>query len=1469
MSKMNAFRIINLNYNYNTIRVDDELWDFHGESTLLSLRNGGGKSVLVQMLTAPFVHKKYRSTKERPFASYFTTNKPTFLLIEWQLDDQAGYVLTGMMVRQHQAMADEESADDALDLVNFIYEYQTANAYDIRNFPVVSQEDNGRKLKGYKACLDLFDAWKNDQQMKFFAYDMNSQRQAHAYFNKLEEYQIYHTEWEEIIHKINEQESGLADLFIEAKNERKLIEKWFLDSVEKKLNKTEDRIKSFRHLMLQYIQQYKENQFKIEKQVRIEQFAGEIVPAKTTAEHFLHTIAQKQQAENQIAHFMQEVTTEKQQAEHNLQDIECELQQVREQIFSVQYDQHSWKIYQLEDQRLEKMQQKEAFAEQQVQQKQDLQNIERQANILECARRYLEWQEASHDVQKAENKLDLLHQDQAALEPEREQLGYTLRYRYQQKLEEQQKIMEHTVQRIQEVKTEQQELQSSAKQQQQQHKRVYGEMAKVRERIRQYDIQEKDFNTQFQQQLTRNLLGEYEVGTLELLSKEQEQIFDSLRQQVTVLARQREELHQQKHLSEREQNDNREQLGKLSAELANQEKQMAQLQQELTERATLAEHVGVSNDQLLDTPVLLAAFQKRLDDLQETLRILRNQQEEEEQKYRRLKNGQLLEVPAAFIEALHDLGIHFVFGMEWLKQNGYTQEANQAVVDANPFVPYSLIMSQKDFQRLQNSALAVATTFPVPIVLREALDRTGAEQRTVLSLNEQIGFYVWFDQRLLDPLALEQLLDAQKAMIDKLHEQQEQRQQEFGFYQEKLDLLKGQHVNRQVYNETQKTIETLQAAKRLAEQEGHQFRDQIEQLSHKLDGLEVKQRQTDLQLHKQEQLVQKLGELCTAYMQYQENKKLLEKLQEETVRLERIQLEQEQRQQELELLRQSLLDGKREQQGQIQVLQQQFSRFLHYTEQPIIVKDMDDLLSRYEALTQKVSESQKMIEEQLQNAKERFQRIEEDLLHYSKQCDLVTDDYQLVQYDKYVADELQSERKQLQQKMQQLQEQLNVCSGDIRVLETKIESQLADLQKQLGEQQVRARDKIIVVDFEQVLVEYHNQKAQLEKSVKEVLTRIQLYQNNLDSMTEFAEMPITAPLTEKINFAILGRKELDELRGKMIRDYRALCEQERDVKETLYKQTDQLCQQPDYQDDFFKLPLKSLASLTDEPNDYMVQLQTTLDSYKKMLEKLSVDIAILEREKGKIQEMFFSYLTEIHRQMASIDKNSTIRIRERTLKMLRISLPDWEKNEELYQAKLRQYLSDVTQQCIVLLEENQNVEENLGTRITTKELYDTVVGISNIEVKLYKIEERQEYQIPWSDVAKNSGGEGFLSAFIVLSSLLSFMRHQDTDLFGEREESKVLLMDNPFAKANAAHLLIPMMEMAKRTNTQLICLSGLGGDSIYSRFENIYVLTLVDSGLNRGVEYLRGEHVKGLETKPQSIISAQIQIEDMEQIELF
>lgn len=91
------------------------------------------------------------------------------------------------------------------------------------------------------------------------------------------------------------------------------------------------------------------------------------------------------------------------------------------------------------------------------------------------------------------------------------------------------------------------------------------------------------------------------------------------------------------------------------------------------------------------------------------------------------------------------------------------------------------------------------------------------------------------------------------------------------------------------------------------------------------------------------------------------------------------------------------------------------------------------------------------------------------------------------------------------------------------------------------------------------------------------------------------------------------------------------------------------------------------------------------------------------------------------------------------------------------------------------------------------------------------------------------------------------MRRDDTDIFADKNEGKVLIMDNPFAQTNASHLLIPLMDMAKKSNTQLICLTGLGGN-------------LIAASLRGGTQYLKAEHKRGKE--PDELVTARIEVGD-------
>lgn len=285
MSKINAIRLINVNYNNNANRISDEILYFNGESTLISLQNGGGKSVLVQMLTAPFVHPRYRNAKDRLFENYFTTAKPSFILVEWALDQGAGYVLTGLMVRKAQDMQEERKEN--LDIIGIISEYQEPCVQDIRNLSVVEKGKKEMILKNFNSCRQLFETYKKDRDMNFFYYDLTNYAQSRQYFEKLSEYQINYKEWETIIRKVNVKESGLSELFSDCRTEKELVEKWFLEVVESKLNKDENQIKKFQEILQKYAGKYKNIKEQLKRRDTIQKFKEEAVGIQAGAEEFL------------------------------------------------------------------------------------------------------------------------------------------------------------------------------------------------------------------------------------------------------------------------------------------------------------------------------------------------------------------------------------------------------------------------------------------------------------------------------------------------------------------------------------------------------------------------------------------------------------------------------------------------------------------------------------------------------------------------------------------------------------------------------------------------------------------------------------------------------------------------------------------------------------------------------------------------------------------------------------------------------------------------------------------------------------------------------------------------------------------------------------------------------------------------------------------------------------------------------
>lgn len=1521
MSKISAIRLINLNYNNNAIRISDETFQMNGQSTLLSLRNGGGKSVLVQMIMAPFVHKRYRDAKERPFESYFTTNRPSFILVEWQLDHGAGYVMTGMMVRRRQ----EISADihDNLEIIQFISEYRHSCPQDIHHLPVVEKNKKEIVLKNFASCRQLFDFYKKEAGVAFFSYDMSSGVQAKQYFDKLMEYQIYYKEWETIIKKINLKESGLSDLFSDCRDEKGLAEKWLLESAASKINQEKDRIKEFQSIVEKFVCQYKDNKSKIQRRDIIRQFAEESEGILKAAQGCQEAEDELQRQKERIGVFLWQLDAAKASAENKSASLQAAQQELAAGIEHLRYQQVSKAVHEAMEAERHLRAEREIIQLERDEKEREYEQAKRLLHILDCAGRQQELDAQSVERIRYERQLEVLNQKEQDFDAERKSLGYTLRLHYEDEGRKQQEQLAQTVRQLAQI----QEQLAAEEERAESLRAVILEKStltgSVNARILSYDRKEETYNKRYEPGFLRNILGEYEPAALEIRLQEYEKELDGMKKTYLQMQKEAEEGSWKQKESERNLEDARQKKSRKHSELEHAQETCLRYAKELDERRKILRYFGLDESVLYDMDKILRAAENRLSEIELAKRKLEKEEDQLQKEYQHLTQGRILELPAEFEKLLAELGISYVYGMEWLKKNQYSEKENRRFVHAHPFLPYSLLLSQRDLDKFRQASRNMPyTSFPIPIMIRTQLEQAQDAKPQAVTDLQDVHFYMLFNEHLLNEKKLKQMAADLEQRLAQKKAQVQQRREEYGAYFEKKEQLRSQKVTREQEQLAVQKQEQLAAELcGLSEEIGKQ-KEEMAQLAARLIKLQQQIQDNVCQQSRQERRLEDLRELEQAYQAYLLDKAQLNALQQE---LEAAREKEQLSRDTAGKLRERRKKQEIEQEHFLRLaekLAQKAARYAQYEKTGRVPGDIRELENRYEAITSRISLRQQELERLLQEAGEKERRIGRELERRRKKYQLADGEWKQTAYDAK-AEEYQEQLVHSKKQQYELKKaQWNEADKHAALASQRLGQQKNALMEKCRRQQPLPKHEIQPVDFEAEIEKHNYQWRELEKEGQLEQKRIRQYEETMTALAEYAEfMPenekqlweflrpdldipamqrnveaagqpedtdadagnlpadktgARAGLAGKLQDASaykyalemtameqsamerLSGEELRRKKGMLVRDYNSCQERRQGRKEQLAGLLNQMARREAFAEDFYRKPIEAMLSLLADAGQVIRQLQTTLRSYESLMEKIQVDISVIEQEKERIVELLCEYAYEVHQNLGRMDQNSTIRIRDKTVKMLKITLPDWEEHAPLYLRRIQDFMDETTRRGIELLEHNENAQEYFGVRLTTKSLYDITVGIEHVQIRLYKIEEQREYPITWSQVARNSGGEGFLSAFIILASLLYYMRRDDTDLFAGHNEGKVLLMDNPFAQTNAAHLLKPLMDMAQKTNTQLICLSGLGGESIYSRFDNIYVLNLIAAGLSSGTQYLKAEHMRGSEAE--TMLVSQIEV---------
>ena len=233
MPQISKIRIVNFIYNDGNRFIPDELYDLStnsGESlnTLFNLNNGGGKTVLAQLMMQP-VNPKAMAGGRRIEDYFARQGDHSYILIEWTTDGSSEKLLTGISIAASISnSSDENQRGNSIKYYTFKTVYEGYSQYNISSLEL-SKNENGRYVPApfdyvrerAKASKGVLEYYSSDDSVKWA--------------EELANYGILRSEWETVIETLNKDEGGLNQYFDDAKTSDKLIAKFFIPAIEQKM----------------------------------------------------------------------------------------------------------------------------------------------------------------------------------------------------------------------------------------------------------------------------------------------------------------------------------------------------------------------------------------------------------------------------------------------------------------------------------------------------------------------------------------------------------------------------------------------------------------------------------------------------------------------------------------------------------------------------------------------------------------------------------------------------------------------------------------------------------------------------------------------------------------------------------------------------------------------------------------------------------------------------------------------------------------------------------------------------------------------------------------------------------------------------------------------------------------------------------------------------------------------------------
>ncbi len=1396
MPAIRKIRIVNFRFNNGAKLIPDEIFctenaDGKPVDTLLNLDNGGGKSVIVQLLLQPVCPKG--KIQGRSISDYFQKGTDhAFVLIEWALDNSTNSLLTGIAMSA-STTADDENKSKTVRYYTFLHDYAiNGDKLNLVNLPLT--ERTGSHIRP----MSFEELHKYLQNRKIEYYPSDSLRN---YQKRLEEYGILHTEWEKIIARVNAVEGGVTKFFEEYKTADSLLDKFIIPSVMPNDTSSEETLEE---MFVNYADSYAKQEEKLRLRSDIADFTEKLqgilplikdmwsaedlrIQAIRLLSDHLFTIEQNIKLD----------TEKREQLEKTISDLKQKLHHIKAERASETFYIARENFEKAETQ-LKECKQKKHEAEIQRD------KSEHMVTVLNTAKEYAELLEQRNTEKALTSKIrEFEHgtQDLRILS-----LKYSLFLTASELEKQAEKELDSQENKIAEYsrseRKTQEKISSLERQQTDENAALNRSIGKKDNIVEQINRGLKALALH----ITVMLDGDYSGEDIENIRADYEKQLRIADEEIKSCQSEETALRQELDT----QNVKRSELQKTHVEcevyLRQRESDLKQYRKEYSAVLSVLEHLSIPESRLFtDEPK--KSLDRIIADLNTKLRQSERSAELFNEQLRCIETGQL-HLSRTAVGFLQESGISYRTGEQYL--NLQSEKIRGEILSVNPLVAYSVIVdSEREKQKLLSQPSESWLSAIVPVYTRSEIADI-AEGKW----NEPERFLSAFDREYFRDASayrghIQEKLDSTQRDIESIRhrisewESEKNTLSRFTYtadYEQKLQesISSSQDELREVQNEL------LILGNRQSE---------IGKRMEELRKLREKQREIRSNAEKNQS---EFRQILDMILQYDDIRKQIAKLEDSCGQLSRqIDTERKEKQRLSELMTKcddtirQIIDKKAEYRDLLIELKD-------CQEAEKLSEDYPAMLAEYRLYREKYSADCRELRDNLKKVQDTIRKKESDIRRFHiEQTEYENITYSESAYNR-AEEQLARAKRETEQADGHLLTATKFHANAVSVLEQS-EKKLSELHTEL-----LPRPEV-GSDFERRIKECESALDVHEKSLQECKERL----NNLGIDRKYA-----------VGFAEKFKRDIADYTPKItdiLRDTDSL-------REEIENRVEQLKQAEDRtkiyhrrelepfrdKNSMFSGTLDGILSVIDNNSiagdKYFTLYERTegdIKRYRERIAQLTIVLKDVENSRKQLAGHCLHRVGRLYDNLVILSKKSTIQFGNTKKQMIRIELPVVEQSSEQPEKRIDNY---ITEQVGEYLSECRTKTVSRRCHLEIRQLLNCYIGKDDIPVNVFKIDKnfRNSCYLPWQNApTNNSGGEQFVVLFSLIISVMNYTRSLTNSL---NSTSGVLILDNPFGPISSPHLLEPMFGIARHFNIQLICLTHLGTATVTRFFDVVYQL---------------------------------------------